>query len=169
MRSTCAEDIGCTTEQDDVCDFLSSASKVVVNSQAKVFYSQFLEKVRREYQAVRVKDGVFGAMMDVSLVNDVRPMFMQRSVRQHFSQIWQGKMQIATHPQPERVYLMPLDSLAAQNWRWEVVDFCGSCQARSHQTWVWCRALSLSILTHRTPLDGADSAAAGQRGARTIR
>ncbi|EIE24829.1 D-tyrosyl-tRNA deacylase [Coccomyxa subellipsoidea C-169] len=38
--------------------------------QAKDFYSEFLERVRRGYQAVRVKDGVFGAMMDVSLVND---------------------------------------------------------------------------------------------------
>lgn len=117
MRSTCAEDIGCTSEQDDVSAFLCSASKAVVNAQAKDFYSQFLERVRRDYQAVRVKDGVFGAMMDVSLVNDVRPMFLQHSPRQHFSQIWQGKMQIATHPQPERLYLMQLDYSAAQYCR----------------------------------------------------
>ncbi|KAL5964365.1 D-aminoacyl-tRNA deacylase [Taenia solium] len=34
-------------------------------------YEAFLSKVRFEYQAPdKVKDGVFGAMMDVSLVND---------------------------------------------------------------------------------------------------
>ncbi|CAK0786173.1 hypothetical protein CVIRNUC_009386 [Coccomyxa viridis] len=37
---------------------------------AKDFYLSFLERVRREYVAERVKDGIFGAMMDVSLVND---------------------------------------------------------------------------------------------------
>lgn len=39
--------------------------------QAKEFYQQFVERVRAAYQADRVKDGVFGAMMNVSLVNDV--------------------------------------------------------------------------------------------------
>lgn len=39
--------------------------------QAKDFYLEFLERLRSEYVAERVKDGVFGAMMDVSLVNDV--------------------------------------------------------------------------------------------------
>ena len=39
--------------------------------QAKEFYLEFLERLRKQYVAERVKDGVFGAMMDVSLVNDV--------------------------------------------------------------------------------------------------
>ena len=30
-----------------------------------------MEKLRREYLPERVKDGVFGAMMNVALVNDV--------------------------------------------------------------------------------------------------
>lgn len=30
-------------------------------------------RLRSEYVADRVKDGIFGAMMDVSLVNDVSP------------------------------------------------------------------------------------------------
>ncbi|CAL8464211.1 g3746 [Coccomyxa elongata] len=38
--------------------------------QAREFYQQFLERVRTEYQGDRIKDGVFGAMMNVSLVND---------------------------------------------------------------------------------------------------
>lgn len=44
--------------------------------QAREFYQQFLERVRTEYQGDRIKDGVFGAMMNVSLVNDVRPSFL---------------------------------------------------------------------------------------------
>lgn len=39
--------------------------------QAKEVYLEFLDRVRKEYSADRVKDGVFGAMMEVSLVNDV--------------------------------------------------------------------------------------------------
>ena len=39
--------------------------------QAKEFYLGFLERLRKQYVAERVKDGVFGAMMEVSLVNDV--------------------------------------------------------------------------------------------------
>lgn len=37
---------------------------------AEAMYQQFVEMVRNEYQADRVHDGVFGAMMDVALVND---------------------------------------------------------------------------------------------------
>ncbi|VDD74994.1 unnamed protein product [Mesocestoides corti] len=38
---------------------------------SKTLYEAFLVKVRKEYQdADKVKDGIFGAMMDVSLVND---------------------------------------------------------------------------------------------------
>lgn len=38
--------------------------------QAKEFYGAFVENVRSQYVADRVKDGVFGAMMNVALVND---------------------------------------------------------------------------------------------------
>jgi len=37
---------------------------------SKQFYQDFVESVRTKYQSDRVKDGVFGAMMDVSLVNE---------------------------------------------------------------------------------------------------
>jgi hypothetical protein len=38
--------------------------------QARGMYDGLVEKVRLKYQAQRVKDGVFGAKMDVALVND---------------------------------------------------------------------------------------------------
>ena len=39
--------------------------------QAREFYHGFLERLRQEYGVpVRIKDGVFGAMMRVALVND---------------------------------------------------------------------------------------------------
>ena len=37
---------------------------------AEALYNQFVTMVREEYEADKVKDGVFGAMMDVGLVND---------------------------------------------------------------------------------------------------
>eukprot|EP00475_Leptophrys_vorax_P015180 TRINITY_DN21540_c0_g1_i2.p1 TRINITY_DN21540_c0_g1~~TRINITY_DN21540_c0_g1_i2.p1 ORF type:complete len:148 (-),score=5.33 TRINITY_DN21540_c0_g1_i2:47-427(-) len=37
--------------------------------QARPFYEAFVERVRRAYKGDKVKDGVFGAMMDVHLVN----------------------------------------------------------------------------------------------------
>lgn len=37
---------------------------------ARELYSQFLTMLRENYQADQIHDGVFGAMMDVSLVND---------------------------------------------------------------------------------------------------
>lgn len=37
---------------------------------AKKLYQEFLEMIRSEYDTDKIKDGVFGAMMDVSLVND---------------------------------------------------------------------------------------------------
>ena len=37
---------------------------------AKILYDQFLDTLRQEYQNDKVFDGVFGAMMDVQLVND---------------------------------------------------------------------------------------------------
>lgn len=40
------------------------------SAQAEELYGQFLEMVREAYEPDKVKDGVFGAMMDVSLVND---------------------------------------------------------------------------------------------------
>ncbi len=33
-------------------------------------YTTFLEKLGRAYESERIKDGQFGAMMDVELVND---------------------------------------------------------------------------------------------------
>jgi D-aminoacyl-tRNA deacylase len=38
--------------------------------QAKAAYAAFLQLVRDSYQSDKVADGEFGAMMDVSLVND---------------------------------------------------------------------------------------------------
>jgi D-tyrosyl-tRNA(Tyr) deacylase len=38
--------------------------------QAKVLYQHFVSKVKEGYQAEKVKDGVFQAMMEVSLIND---------------------------------------------------------------------------------------------------
>ncbi|WFD29806.1 D-tyrosyl-tRNA(Tyr) deacylase [Malassezia sp. CBS 17886] len=37
---------------------------------AELFYGAFLDKMRSSYEPDRVRDGKFGAMMDVSLVND---------------------------------------------------------------------------------------------------
>ncbi len=37
---------------------------------ARDLYQRFVQKVREGYQTERVKDGVFQAMMEVSLVND---------------------------------------------------------------------------------------------------
>ncbi|WFD25109.1 D-tyrosyl-tRNA(Tyr) deacylase [Malassezia nana] len=39
--------------------------------QAQPFYQAFLDKLRSAYAAEKIQDGQFGAMMDVSLVNDV--------------------------------------------------------------------------------------------------
>ena len=41
--------------------------------QARTFYADFVEMVKQKYAADRVHNGEFGAMMDVSLVNDVSP------------------------------------------------------------------------------------------------
>ena len=38
--------------------------------QAEGLYDSFVQRVGQEYNAERVKDGRFGAMMNVSLVND---------------------------------------------------------------------------------------------------
>ncbi|GAB4814359.1 hypothetical protein N2152v2_001405 [Parachlorella kessleri] len=46
-------------------------SKAMLAQQARDFYQQFLERLRKEYGLPeRIKDGMFGAMMSVSLVND---------------------------------------------------------------------------------------------------
>ena len=37
---------------------------------SRAFYHQFLDDLRRAYSPDKVQDGVFGAMMDVHLVND---------------------------------------------------------------------------------------------------
>ena len=35
-------------------------------------YDSFMQSIREAYDAKKVQQGVFGAMMDVSLINDVR-------------------------------------------------------------------------------------------------
>jgi D-aminoacyl-tRNA deacylase len=37
---------------------------------AQEMYNSFLDMLRSNYEPDKIKDGVFGAMMDVSLVND---------------------------------------------------------------------------------------------------
>ena len=37
---------------------------------AKAMYENFLELLRSQYETDKIHDGVFGAMMDVALVND---------------------------------------------------------------------------------------------------
>ncbi|KAI9335605.1 D-tyrosyl-tRNA deacylase [Zopfochytrium polystomum] len=37
---------------------------------SRAFYDRFLERLRRWYEAEKIKDGEFGAMMDVKIVND---------------------------------------------------------------------------------------------------
>jgi len=38
--------------------------------QSKQFYSQFLQDLKKSYQEDKIKDGVFGAMMDVEIINE---------------------------------------------------------------------------------------------------
>lgn len=45
-------------------------SKAMGPAAAREAYAGFVERVRRGYSPARVGDGVFGAMMDVALVND---------------------------------------------------------------------------------------------------
>ncbi|XP_018017646.1 D-aminoacyl-tRNA deacylase [Hyalella azteca] len=44
--------------------------KAMAGETASAFYTQFLEMLRREYEAEKIKDGVFGAMMQVGIIND---------------------------------------------------------------------------------------------------
>jgi D-tyrosyl-tRNA(Tyr) deacylase len=37
---------------------------------AEKLYGRFVQMVRENYEAEKIQDGVFGAMMDVSLIND---------------------------------------------------------------------------------------------------
>lgn len=55
---------------DQPFSVLTSAPHGVFVLQAKQSYEAFVQAAREAYVADRVKDGVFGAMMDVSLVND---------------------------------------------------------------------------------------------------
>lgn len=41
------------------------------SAQAKDFYADFVQGMRNKYDLNKIKDGEFGAMMDVALVNDV--------------------------------------------------------------------------------------------------
>lgn len=45
-------------------------SKAMKTDKAKEMYAQFLQLVGDAYAPEKIKDGVFGAMMDVALVND---------------------------------------------------------------------------------------------------
>ena len=40
------------------------------SKEAEDMYAQFLDKLSKAYDANRIKNGQFGAMMDVELVND---------------------------------------------------------------------------------------------------
>lgn len=40
------------------------------SEEAEQMYNSFLEMLRAQYQPEKILDGVFGAMMDVALVND---------------------------------------------------------------------------------------------------
>ena len=55
-----------STKKGNKPDFHRSAGGVA----AKELYEYFYDCVKTSYQSDRVKDGVFQAMMDVSLVND---------------------------------------------------------------------------------------------------
>ncbi len=43
---------------------------MILGADAKVLYESFLSKLKAKIGDENVKDGVFGAMMDVALVND---------------------------------------------------------------------------------------------------
>jgi D-tyrosyl-tRNA(Tyr) deacylase len=45
-------------------------SKAMGPVAAREFYSSFIDRLRQQYNPEKVKDGVFGAMMQVELVND---------------------------------------------------------------------------------------------------
>lgn len=47
-----------------------SFHRAMPSSSSKELYDQFLAQVRSQYPEDKVKDGVFGAMMDVSICND---------------------------------------------------------------------------------------------------
>ena len=44
--------------------------RAMKSEQASAMYSQFLEMLKQAYEEDKIKDGQFGAMMDVALVND---------------------------------------------------------------------------------------------------
>lgn len=53
------------------------------SAQAEQMYNQFLEMLRDQYQPEKIHDGVFGAMMDVALVNDGPVTIMIESDPEH--------------------------------------------------------------------------------------
>jgi len=44
--------------------------KAMAGPKAKQFYDDFLQRLRSDYEPGKIQEGVFGAMMDVSLTND---------------------------------------------------------------------------------------------------
>lgn len=40
------------------------------SQQAQTMYGDFVQMVQESYEADKIKDGIFGAMMDVQLIND---------------------------------------------------------------------------------------------------
>lgn len=45
-------------------------SKAMPPQEAREYYAAFIQRLRKDYAAERVKDGAFGAMMNVTLEND---------------------------------------------------------------------------------------------------
>ncbi|KAK6268682.1 hypothetical protein QUC31_012842 [Theobroma cacao] len=67
---------------------------------AKPFYESLLDKFRKAYQPDAIKDGVFGAVMKVSLVND-GPVTMQLDSSQPSNDGQTSYLQYATLQKPE--------------------------------------------------------------------
>jgi D-tyrosyl-tRNA(Tyr) deacylase len=49
---------------------------------ARDLYDDFIRRLEQDYEASKVKDGIFGAMMEVELVNDGPVTFLLESIKQ---------------------------------------------------------------------------------------
>jgi len=58
-----------------------SFDKAMSSKEAKVFYQNFIENFRKEYP--KIKDGIFGAYMQISLTNDGPVTIILDSIRQN--------------------------------------------------------------------------------------